>query len=120
MKRRIVPFLVKAGIALLVLLAACSDDKPECKPLPSECQEPGPSYANDVAPIIAARCAMCHNGEPGMEWSLAEYDDVYDWRGTITIQLRNCSMPPADSGYTLPENERETINAWLICDAKNN
>lgn len=119
MKKRKYRSIVKACLAALAL-CACGGDKPECKALPTECQAPGPSYAADVAPIITARCVTCHNGETGMEWSLQTYDDVSQWSGSITIQLRNCTMPPADSGHTLPENERETINAWLVCGAENN
>jgi hypothetical protein len=120
MKTYSVPSLGKALVAALALLVACGDDKPECKPLPTECQPPVPSYASDVAPIFAARCVTCHDGGPGGEWPLQSYDDVSTWGGPITIQLRNCSMPPPDSGHTLPESERETINAWLVCGAQDN
>ena len=119
MKKTMARSIVKACVVALAL-AACGDEKAECTPLPTECQAPGPSYAVDVAPIFAARCVTCHNGEPGEQWSLMTYDDVDDWKVLIVADLRDCSMPPPDSGYTLPANERETINAWLVCGAQDN
>jgi hypothetical protein len=89
--------------------------------LPAECTGAAPSYSADVAPIIAARCATCHNlDDPSGAWPLDNYDDLTDWSSSIMEELRNCSMPPPDSGKSLPESERALIYAWFICGAPEN
>lgn len=107
---------------LLALLGCGGEEPPACTPLPTECQGPSPSYASDVAPIFAQRCAGagCHDGKPGNQWAFESYEHVKSWDTAILVQLRTCGMPPPDPGKTLPEAERQTMNAWLICGAQDN
>lgn len=81
---------------------------------PTRCSEPAPSYADDVRPIIAARCLGCHDGK-GEQWPLTTESHVASWFIQIRDAMIRCQMPPADSGITMPTEERETILHWLRC-----
>jgi len=81
---------------------------------PTACTDPDLSYA-DVEPIIARRCLGCHDGS-GPEWALTDYRHVADWFSDIRSMMLSCSMPPPDSGMTMPVEERETILHWIRCD----
>jgi hypothetical protein len=80
---------------------------------PTVCPDPMLRY-DDVSPIFAARCASCHNGSDGM-WPLSTYQHVADWYGEIRAQMLACTMPPVDSGQTMPLEERLRILDWIRC-----
>ena len=114
-----------AGLLLgLLMLAACSGSDASdaqttavattCAPIaPTECPEPAPHYP-DVAPIFERRCASCH-GIAGGPWPLDNYEHVADWASFVRDELLRCSMPPPDSGVTMPAEERDQILAWVRC-----
>jgi uncharacterized membrane protein len=83
--------------------------------LPTSCPAPAPTYA-DVAPIIAQRCAVCHGQVQTGNWPLDTYSHVASWREEIRTELVNCTMPPRDSGLSIPDEERMTILTWIRCD----
>jgi hypothetical protein len=90
-------------------------------PASDMCSLPGPSYMNDIVPILEQRCNNCHvAGVDGGPWPLGGYAEVRDWRSAILRDLRECTMPPADAGLPFPEQERAALMAWLICDAPDN
>ena len=80
---------------------------------PTVCPDPMPRY-DDVSPIFAARCTSCHNGSDGM-WPLSSYQHVADWYGEIRAQMLACTMPPVDSGLSMPLEERLKILDWIRC-----
>ncbi|WP_224244574.1 c-type cytochrome [Hyalangium gracile] len=80
---------------------------------PTSCPEPAPRYA-DVAPIFQQRCVVCHNGSGG-PWPLDDYGHVSDWQDSIRDYVRECIMPPSDSGVTMTVEERVAILTWLRC-----
>jgi len=87
---------------------------PACEVVaPTVCPDPMPRYA-DVSPIFAARCTGCHNGSDGM-WPLSSYQHVADWYGEIRAAMISCTMPPVDSGQTMPLEERLKILDWIRC-----
>lgn len=93
--------------------AGCSGESPTCPTTP-------PSYANDVAPIIADRCAPCH--APGGVSStrvFTTYADVYRYRTSMLTQVYGCRMPPA-TATPLTSDEKATLLAWLACGAPDN
>jgi hypothetical protein len=107
----------------LLALAACSSAEPSdpgksagvCAPIaPTECPDPAPSYG-DVAPIFERRCASCHSGVKDGPWPLDTYEHVADWASFVRDELLRCSMPPPNSGVTLPPEERDQILAWVRC-----
>ena len=81
---------------------------------PTKCVDPELTYADDVKPIIAARCLSCHDGK-GEQWPLVSEGHVASWFSQIRDVMIRCQMPPADSGITMPTEERETILQWLRC-----
>jgi hypothetical protein len=80
---------------------------------PTACDDPDLAYA-DVKPIFERRCLGCHDGSLDL-WPLTSYTHVASWSGEIRGVMRNCSMPPADSGVSMPVEERETILRWIRC-----
>lgn len=80
---------------------------------PSACPDPKPTYA-DVQPIFEERCFACHDGT-GQQWGLTSYQHVADWFGEIRSQMIACTMPPLDSGMTMPVSERIKILTWIRC-----
>lgn len=80
---------------------------------PTVCPDPKPTYA-DVQPIFERRCTACHDGMQG-QWPLTSYQHVADWFGEIRSQLIACTMPPVDSGLTMPVAERLEILTWIRC-----
>jgi hypothetical protein len=112
--------LVGLGLTF-VLTAGCGESPRECRALSAECPATVPSYAAQIAPIISARCASCHNtDEPSNPWPLDNVGEIADWRSHFLHELETCSMPPPDSGKSLPEDERALLYAWLSCGAPDN
>jgi hypothetical protein len=115
-------------LCALTLLGACGGGQPavdaaaqSCgQEIPASCQMPVPSYATEVAPLIAKHCGGCH-GPGGIEqmMALGSYGGLYPRRGTLLVQLYTCRMPPADAGV-LPVDEGAIILHWLVCGAPNN
>lgn len=108
-------------IALLcAALAGCFSQASDCpSDLPASCPASGaPSYQNDVAPILAARCVSCHSAG-GIEANapLDTYTAVYDRRGPVLDQVYACKMP---QGTPLSPAERQALLTWLVCGAPNN
>jgi mono/diheme cytochrome c family protein len=53
----------------------------------------GASYAQ-VAPILATRCASCHNPQGGAPFNLLTYEDAKQWSGQILEVTQSRYMPP--------------------------
>lgn len=79
------------------------------------CPDAGVPTYTDVAPIFQARCASCHKGDDGGPWPLDTYDPIADWQGEVRGTLLNCSMPPADSGVSVPDDEMAKLLTWIKC-----
>jgi cytochrome c5 len=93
----------------------------KCPKLTTECTGTVPSFENDVQPILDAQCNTCHTAAiEGAPWPFDSYDDTLDWKNLVLSDLQGCGMPPADAGAPLPEKDRETLNAWIICGAPDN
>src|SRR5882757_548035 len=92
-----------------------------CTLVRSRCSAPAPSYAADIAPVIARRCLpACH--EPGgieQVQPLTNYAEVYFRRVNVLQQVFNCRMPPPDKPE-LPSEEVTTFLNWLVCGSPNN
>ena len=94
---------------------AAPEPERECNIVaPTACEQPEPTYAN-VQPIFEERCIGCHSGEPGGPWPLTSYPHVAGWFAEIRAAMLTCAMPPADSGVSMPDAERDQVLAWLRC-----
>src|SRR5438067_868473 len=52
------------------------------------------TYATDVAPLIADRCAMCHHAGGSAPFSLLTYADAKRRATLIAAVTARCYMPP--------------------------
>jgi hypothetical protein len=83
--------------------------------LPTSCPSPKPHYS-DVQPIFQQRCVICHDGATAdSPWPLTEYEHVADWYDMIRSEVVNCTMPPADAGVPMTDDERMKILTWIRC-----
>jgi hypothetical protein len=92
-----------------------------CRVVLPPCPDPAPSYVNDVAPILDAKCNTCHVPELGRPWPLTNYADVHDWSYSILSDIARCTMPPVDAGTpALTAAEEIAVLGWVICGAPDN
>jgi hypothetical protein len=88
--------------------------------LPASCPDPAPSFAADVAPIIANHCRKCHRpGGVEQNQPLTTYQQIFSRRGTVLNQIYRCKMPPAGEP-PVPDTEVAVLLDWLICGAPDN
>jgi uncharacterized membrane protein len=114
------------ALECLLIALGCSSQPAQEQPatcpndLPASCPTPPPSYTNDVAKVLAARCVKCH-GKGGVEETkpLDTYANVYSRRTTVLTQIYSCAMPPEGEDQLTAE-ERKTLLSWLVCKAPNN
>ena len=86
-----------------------------CAPeLPTACPDVVPGFASDVQPVIEARCTSCHGQLEGF-WPLSNYKEVTDWKDLVRSMVLDCTMPPADAGVDMTNDERNTVLTWLSC-----
>jgi hypothetical protein len=125
-----------ASLALLCtptaafVLPACSTSPPpdptiSCPIISTSCPSPPPSFAKDVEPLIQNYCVMCHSpGGTGEKFAdLRTYTGVWMTRTEVQSQVYHCYMPNEDASPpppTLTNAQRETIVAWVACNAPNN
>jgi hypothetical protein len=57
-------------------------------------ETPKPTFAKDIAPILYARCAMCHRPGEVAPMSLMSYNDVRPWARAMKVQVVTRTMPP--------------------------
>ena len=57
-------------------------------------ETPKPTYAKDIAPILYAKCAMCHRPGEVAPMSLMSYNEVRPWARAIKVQVvtRRCRL----------------------------
>ena len=104
-------------IAAAFVLNGCTKPVPiKCEvTAPTACPTPVPHY-NDVAAIVEQRCATpCHSGIIDGPWPLTDYEHVADWADIVRAEVLACTMPPADSGVAITDEERLAILTWIRC-----
>lgn len=98
--------------------AGGSGDAGSCpNDLPASCPLPAPKWAGDVAPVIAARCAICHStGGAAADKPLTDHAEVFARKGAVLNQIHACKMPP-EAAAPLTSAERVALEGWLVCGA---
>lgn len=103
--------------ALLTTLLAASAALAEAEPVPT--------YATEVAPIVAARCTACHRPGGIAPFSLESPDDLARRAKTVARAVREETMPPwfasapavpahrFANDASLSDAEKATLLAWL-------
>jgi tetratricopeptide (TPR) repeat protein len=85
-----------------------------------------PTYAEDIAPLLAERCVMCHVPGGSAPFSLLTYEDAKRHAAQIVAATRARSMPPwkadPDNGpfvgqHPLSEAEIDRIEHWAAAGA---
>jgi hypothetical protein len=85
------------------------------------------TFTKDVAPILYAKCAVCHHPGEAAPMSLLNYKDVRPWAKSIREKVVSKEMPPwyADPNHgefrndsRLTPEQIETIKAWVEGGAK--
>jgi hypothetical protein len=87
-----------------------------------------PTYNNDVAPIINAKCASCHRPNQIAPMSLLSYREVRPWARALKAKVMSREMPPwsADphvgrlkfkNDPSLSDREIALITAWADAGA---
>jgi mono/diheme cytochrome c family protein len=80
-----------------------------------------PTFVDDVAPILHANCASCHQPDEIGPMSLRTYREARPWARSIARAVENRDMPPwdADPGYgpfkndiSLSDDEIAAITRW--------
>src|SRR5580700_4687810 len=89
-------------------------------------QTPGPSFGKDIAPILYAKCAMCHRPGEVAPMSLMSYNEVRPWAKAIKARILTRQMPPWDAegepgkwrnDRRLSQAEIDKIAAWVDAGA---
>ena len=94
---------------------------------PALAEEPAPTFAQDVAPILFDNCVACHRAGEVAPMSLTTYAEVRPWARSIKTKVESREMPPwhASVDESLPmRNDRsldqaqiDTIVAWVDAGA---
>lgn len=117
-------------VPVVLLLAACGDTRGSTSStggaggagscpddLPASCPAPAPQWAGDAAPVVEARCAICHStGGAAADKPLTDHAEVFARKGAVLNQIHACKMPPEGS-TPLTTAERLTLEGWLVCGA---
>jgi hypothetical protein len=48
-------------------------------------------------------------------WPLTSYEHVANWQDIIRGAMLACTMPPADAGNLMTNDERMAILVWIRC-----
>src|SRR5262245_59869031 len=81
-----------------------------------------PTFNQDVAPILFAKCVTCHRPGEVAPMSLLRYEDARPWARDIKTKVVAREMPPwpADPQFGMFRNnpsltpaELETLTAWV-------
>ncbi len=81
-----------------------------------------PTYAGQIAGLLAARCALCHQPGQAAPFTLANYEQAAGWAPMIREVVSTGRMPPwfADPRHgrfandaRLSEDEKELLLGWI-------
>lgn len=113
--------VVFLGVCGLIAMATGCGDSSE-SPDSTGALTDGPTYWQDVEPIFAGKCIMCHQEGGVAPFKFDTYENVAAMRDAISVSVTSKSMPPwlADNScgpkyvgdWTLSESQIETIAAW--------
>lgn len=121
LRRGVVPVLTAVALASVVFVSQLSRPPAIAAATEQPPANPGASYAQ-VAPILQARCASCHNPQGGAPFSLLTYEDAKQWSGQILEVTQSRYMPPwlpapGKGDFVgerrLSDAELATIRAWV-------
>jgi uncharacterized membrane protein len=98
---------------LLMFFAGCDNETPKKDKLRIIIAENQITYTKDLKPILASRCAACHNEDsmPNKNWQ--KYKLAYTFRYNIKARVVTLKNMPPNNITGMLESERETIKKWV-------
>ena len=112
--------MIASKLAALVLVAvglACADssEAPESETGPDAGEEVGdaplrPTWHQDVAPIVHARCVGCHSASGVAPFSLVTHAEASPWASPLVEAVHAEQMPPWGAHET---DECQPRHAWV-------
>jgi len=121
--KRSYAFLLALAFCLSALFVAQQGSNAKEKPATAATA----TFTKDVAPILYAKCAVCHHPGEAAPMSLMNYKEVRPWAKSIREKVVSKEMPPwyADPNHgeflndsRLTSEQIETIKAWVESGAK--
>ncbi|MEY4579770.1 MAG: hypothetical protein RL701_4473 [Pseudomonadota bacterium] len=102
-------------LAPVLMLAACSSGQPDV-----DCSGTTPVYAEVTA---LQKCSTCHSSKlAGSARRNAPTNVNYDTESAANSSAEDASsevnggdMPPANSGITLTDDEKQALYKWALC-----
>jgi len=84
--------------------------------VPVECSGPVPVYADNVEPVLRAKCFGCYtgSGEAAEDHDFSSALGVFAQRWNIQHQVSACAMPPSRAPG-LSEAQANDILTWVSC-----
>ncbi len=122
------PRSVCVVVFLVPLLGCTTQATPDARfaPPTDDTAAPELSWYRDAAPIVAARCAGCHNAGGIAPFPLTTHDEVVALAQPIAAAVASGSMPPwqgADgcneysNDFSLTEDEQAMLLSWIDAGA---
>jgi hypothetical protein len=111
-----------AAICLVIALALAAIFASQRQGAASGTNNEVVTFNKDVAPILYAKCAICHRSGEMAPMSLLAYKEVRPWAKSIREKVLSREMPPwyADPNHgefvndpRFTERQIETIRAWV-------
>ncbi len=110
------------SFSLATLIIACGAEPVDPQPFTPPAETVGPTYHQDVAPILAARCTGCHQDGSVAPFRLDDYDMASDMATVALAAIDSGSMPPwmpdpdcreLKHERLMGEGEADVIRAWI-------
>ncbi|MFW6200681.1 MAG: hypothetical protein ACOC8K_08910, partial [Gemmatimonadota bacterium] len=83
---------------------------------PQEVPQEGPTWTEDVAPIMAESCMNCHRPGQVAPMTFLSYEEVRPWARSIKMMVEQRIMPPWHADDTYPRGEHEFGNDRRLSD----
>jgi mono/diheme cytochrome c family protein len=112
----------RAVLALTTILALSSGCAAGDEPGAGD----GPTWARDVQPLVAAKCATCHTEGGIAPFPLQTYEQVKAMKGAVASAVTARTMPPWMASpdctdyrgdFSLTDAQIDTIAAWVSAGA---
>lgn len=119
--RGVVPVLAALALVNLGWVSRSGDPSAVAAATGQSPTNTGTNYAQ-IAPILQAKCASCHNPQGEAPFSLLTYEDAKQWSGQILEVTQSRYMPPwlpapgkgdFAGERRLSEGELAAIRAWV-------
>ena len=99
-------------LTIALLFIACTNDSQDDLILEEQVIDDTVTYTDDVQPIMATSCNLCHTSPPinGAPFSLLTFQEVSSQADRILARMDEGTMPPSGR---LPQITIDVIAAWI-------